>query len=955
MPKTIAAAATAVANWYAGLSAVAQIAVQVAVSVAASAATSALTRGAAGFHQGSLIELDLATDAPRRLQSGKRGNGGVMVDVFSAGNINEDMWQIIYLGEGPMGNLIDVYANGYKMALGGPITHGQTVGLSDYFYDNGFRIEVTYYDGRPGQTANSALVAKGVGYKSTSVGRGNAYVIVKYRYHDQHMTAPPSMFFVTEGAKFYDRRKDSTAGGLGTHRLRDPATWELTANPAVCLDHYLLGRYLGAADDKPIMGIGLAPADVPFDRFAAAANLADEDVGLAAGGTQKRYEAHGFVFSSTSHDENILQYCKAMNARPADFGGRVSIIDGEAKTAVMNIDDDDVIEATVETYEPKRSWSDVVGRVQGTYQDPENNFQPTEYPRIENPAWVAEDGGEVKVATYNLEMEIDSERAQRLATLYAQRERRQATLSGVYSITTILLEEGDWFVRTGAKWGTGKLFEVIGSPKIDPVSKTIQITAFEVDPTDSAWDNAGVVPVSLPPAPPYQTLDLPIPNVTLASIVYELGTTKIPAVRFTNADFDGALPTGVEIQIALNTGTPAEPVAASDRLTHVMGERVETSIASGILPNANYMARWRGVLPGRTSSWSAWVTFVSTPDFQVGEATLIAGRTPQEIVDAIDTNAESIALEFLDYAQFRQDTEARLFLNGETLGTVITRVDEKADDLVSTLALLGAANGDQTAFILEGSTVQIGTGAQATTLTTMRTQVDTNKADIVEVKESVDGAYARAALTLDVNDYITGYEITNDGTAETSSFIIIASNFAIIDPGNGLSVATSPFSVQSGVVYMSNVVVDTLAADSVTTNNLVDNSVNEFVFSSAGSVAMSTSYQYITTDSIVHDKFSAGTVLIFQVSCRFQKTSGSSTYGAYIKLSRDGVLVEEYADIMPESYGKPITHTFVVFNAPAGQSTWTIDCKAERGQGGGIGVTGVSVTSTKTIIQEAKK
>lgn len=51
-----------------------------------------------------------------------------------------------------------------------------------------------------------------------------------------------------KGRRLYDPRKDSTAGGTGSHRLNDPATWEWSDNPSLALADFLSNTTYGAGE-----------------------------------------------------------------------------------------------------------------------------------------------------------------------------------------------------------------------------------------------------------------------------------------------------------------------------------------------------------------------------------------------------------------------------------------------------------------------------------------------------------------------------------------------------------------------------------------------------------------------------------------------------------------------------------------------------------------------------------
>lgn len=477
--------------------------------------------------QGGLIDLQLNSSAPRQLIIGKRMTGGVLVDWYLGGSNNTKLYLPVYLSEGPCGQIKNVYAGG-RLVWSTPLVHGVRTTIPD-FRSGGDRLWLTYYDGRVGQSADSTLVGLGQGWTSANKMTGCAWVLVECQWDSDNMRSPPSLTFEMEGAKLYDRRKDTTAGGSGSHRLNDPSTWEWSDNPAVALDHFLLGRQWNGAKT---FGIGLSADEVPYDRFAAQANVCDEDVDLKAGGTQKRYRANGFIFASDDYATTVTKLCTAMAARPADFGGRFGVVGIESRTPVLTIDDGDVIADAPETYTPKRSWAELVTAVEGRYQDPAQLYQPVDYPRVTDGDWTTEDGGEQKVATFDLEFEIDVERAQRLATLKARAERRQAVLKGIYPLWTIELERGDWFIRTGAKWGEdGKTFEVL-ERILNPDTYTVSIVAQEVDADDSAWDESTAQ--DGPPAPIASTdtlSDVEVPAITVSAITLTGTAASIPALK----------------------------------------------------------------------------------------------------------------------------------------------------------------------------------------------------------------------------------------------------------------------------------------------------------------------------------------------------------------------------------------------------------------------------------------
>ena len=84
--------------------------------------------------------------------------------------------------------------------------------------------------------------------------------------------------------------------------VRDSST-VYSKNPALILYDYL-------TDTK--LGLGVATSNMDSTSFTTMANLCDENVNLSAGGTEKRYEAHGIIYSDIAPMEiidDILSSC----------------------------------------------------------------------------------------------------------------------------------------------------------------------------------------------------------------------------------------------------------------------------------------------------------------------------------------------------------------------------------------------------------------------------------------------------------------------------------------------------------------------------------------------------------------------------------------------------------------------------------------------------------------------
>lgn len=617
MPEAIAAAVIKGLALKGTAAFIAKVVIEIAVIAGASAV---VQNNSKQKDQGGLINLELNPSAPRRLVIGKRALGGSLVDWYVSGADNTKLYLPIYLSEGPCGTITKVFAGGREV-FSTPLVHGVRTVIPN-FRSGGDRLWLTYYDGRVGQTADPTLVALGQGWTANNKLTGCAWVLAEMQWDSDNMRSPAQLTFEFEGAKLYDRRKDSTAGGSGLHRLDNPSTWELSpggegANPAVALDHYQLGRYWNGVK---VFGIGTPMARVPYDAFAAQANVCDEAVALKAGGTQKRYRVNGIAFADEQHDDIIKKLCIAMAAEPADFGGRVGVVGIEAKTPVLTIDDDDLIDEASEVFEPKRSWGELVGAVEGKYQEPAQLYQPIPYKEATDPAWSTEDGGEPKRISHNLEYETNSERAERLALLKAKYERRQATLVGTYPFWTIELKRGNWFLRTGragSRFGeAGKLFEVMDRI-LDPKTMRVSIVSKEVDPDDSAWNES--VAGDPPPAPTAGTATvaaIPVPAITVQAITIAGTASNLPALKITFTPPTDPRVKWFYVEVENTDGTTPK----TSKQIAIPSDTNTLIFQDGIVDGDQYAVSAKFLSDTRQSDWSVAALIFSSGTYAVGTA-----------------------------------------------------------------------------------------------------------------------------------------------------------------------------------------------------------------------------------------------------------------------------------------------------------------------------------------------
>lgn len=284
-------------------------------------------------------------------------------------------------------------------------------------------IEELWFDDKLAWSASGGITADYAGYLDVTVrtegnagnainisGRmgssrrftGCAYLHVRYRLTGTNkksespfaQTIPTRVTIIGRGAAIYDPRLDSTVpGGSGPQRANDQSTWTWNENAARNPALQLLWYYLGWRIHNPVtgewllsVGKGVPPRRLNLASFITAANLCDETVIKADGGTEARYRSDG-IFSEGDPTRTVTDQLKAsMNAELDDVDGkiRITVLHNDLATPVCDLTTDDVIGAF--TWNQTAPLTDTFNILRGTFVDPASLFQTPDFPQIEMPS-----------------------------------------------------------------------------------------------------------------------------------------------------------------------------------------------------------------------------------------------------------------------------------------------------------------------------------------------------------------------------------------------------------------------------------------------------------------------------------------------------------------------------------------------------------------------------------------
>lgn len=321
---------------------------------------------------------------------------------------------------------------------------------------------------------------------------------------------PSRVTVIGEGAPLYDPRKDSTVpGGSGSHRATNQSTWGAYTdaddcdNPVLQLLWWLLGWEING---KLSVGCGVPYTRIDMESFITAANICDETVTLATGGTQKRYRTSGTASDSDDRMDIINNLLASMNGTLRDNAGKLSVtvMINDLADYVLDFDENDMLGEF--DWQQTRGLTENYNIARGRFVDPSANslYQMVDYPEV---GFTSPDGIE-RVMSLDLSYVEDGRRAQRIAKQILQRNQYRGMFSTTFNTKALGCQVGD-VVRLSLEalgW-SNKLFRVVSQEiRFDG---QVPLALIEENPAIYAWDKDDSAPVT-PTAPTiYNPLNSP--------------------------------------------------------------------------------------------------------------------------------------------------------------------------------------------------------------------------------------------------------------------------------------------------------------------------------------------------------------------------------------------------------------------------------------------------------------
>lgn len=425
--------------------------------------------------------------APRRTIYGRARVGGVFTYITTKGGDKKELHMVVTISGHQVAEIERVYFDGQTVTLN---ASGEAVKNSDATSTFGSRgtefaynsdeettvDEITDYNGKAefyfrhgeaDQTAIEELIAATADlddaqrWTEEHRQRGCAHVYMKLTFdNDIYPNGIPDISFLVRGKNdIYDPRTE---------------TYGYTENAALCIADYL-------ATTEPL-GIGaLYDAEISTPDLIEAANICDEQVQTDDTGNnfEARYTING-AFEGESAAQVIPELAGAMAGAVVLQGTTFLLRAGAYRLPTAHFTEDDIVDSI--TFSTLRSRADSFNGVRGIFADPDQGYQPTDFPSVEVAEYVTEDAGEEIYNDIELNYTTSGTMAQRIARILLEEQRRQITASVVLKSVGYRVRPYDTITLTIDRYGwDAKTFRVLSVELNPDVAWSVVVELVEID------------------------------------------------------------------------------------------------------------------------------------------------------------------------------------------------------------------------------------------------------------------------------------------------------------------------------------------------------------------------------------------------------------------------------------------------------------------------------------------
>jgi hypothetical protein len=631
----------------AGLGAIGSALLSAAIAVGAMLVVQALTpKPRQSELDAAPTELSLDSDHPREIIFGRAITAGSLVYSTTSGNNNKKLWLVIALADHPCEALKKVWVNGRSRIID---EDGWVNGTNE-------KLKVRFLSAANAAPSDLVSVA-GSEWTADDRFTNGTWVVCEVISDDKVWAGSiPQLAFEVEGMKLYDPRLDTTAGGSGSHRWDNRATWTYSDNPV--LAWYLLRRGYEVEGER-LFGLR-TPADlIDLAKVRAEADYCDTAMPRVGTTNERRYRISGVMQATPGAAPAIEQILAACGGKEIDSGGSIAIQVGVARSVVAALTDDDIVHDAETTRTFKQPANELANAIFGAWRDPAQMWATVGLPPRTSSTDEAADGGRFE-RSYDLAYVASQTQGQRVMEIFRRLARRQEAFETTLRGRWAGLEAGDWVTITSDRHGwVAKTFEVLSSA-VDAAFR-VRVVLRETDTTVYDWSTGLELDLLAPEdlgsaAPPSGTVS----GLALATVLVPGGAgAERPGLRLTWTAPDDETIDDLLLEFREVGTTNAAQMTIRDV------EAGSYTWVAGVQGDVTYEARVLAITtPRRTVAWSGW--FAAT--------TATEPQKVRRVVEAPPPGPGTITRDLLD-AQAAFELSLATRVDG-VLGSLVGYVDE---------------------------------------------------------------------------------------------------------------------------------------------------------------------------------------------------------------------------------------------------------------------------------------
>ena len=298
-------------------------------------------------------------------------------------------------------------------------------------------VVVNHHLGTTTQTTDATLLAALPSMWTTAHRlRGRCYSYISLQKNTTLFPSGlPNITAVIKGKLVYDPRTTTTA-------------W--SNNAALCLADWLTNSDYGLNSDYS--------TEIDSAALIAAANICDESVATTSG-SETRYCCDGLISTDSAHKQVLNQLLAAMAGILSWSHGKWVINAGAYTTPTITLTESSFRGPLA--IKTGLSRKDLANGVKGLYISEGNNWQPSDYPPVDNALYLSEDNNERFWRELDLPFTVSATAAQRIAKIALEKTRQQISLTVPCRLSVLPAIAGGTIALTYSRLGwTAKPFEI---------------------------------------------------------------------------------------------------------------------------------------------------------------------------------------------------------------------------------------------------------------------------------------------------------------------------------------------------------------------------------------------------------------------------------------------------------------------------------------------------------------